>query len=100
LCTPGSSSVPETNIIYVRRILSHPNERLTQGANDTVLAVAEYITAIAKYTIRQEPVESGPSKNVRIWKKQADGPWKLQVDVWNSSVPHEMSSSNIPQIVK
>ena len=51
----------------------------------------EVNTSTFKYQLEgQEPVESGPSKNVRIWKKQADGAWKLQVDVWNSSVPHEM----------
>ncbi len=49
----------------------------------------EVNTSIFKYQLEgREPVESGPSKNVRIWRKQADGAWKLQVDVWNSSVPH------------
>ncbi len=56
----------------------------------------EVNTSIFKYQLGgQEPVESGPSKNVRIWKKQADGAWKLQVDVWNSSVPQPMRSSAI-----
>lgn len=27
-----------------------------------------------------------PSKNVHIWKKQTTEIWKLQVDIWNSSV--------------
>jgi len=48
----------------------------------------------------QEPVQEGPSKNVRIWQKQADGAWKLQVDVWNSSMPQEMPSSDISQLTK
>ncbi len=48
----------------------------------------------------QEPVDTGASKNVRIWKKQADGAWKLLVDVWNSSLPQEMSGSDISQKVR
>lgn len=27
------------------------------------------------------------TKNVHIWRKQADGTWKLHVDIWNSSSP-------------
>jgi ketosteroid isomerase-like protein len=27
------------------------------------------------------------TKNVHIWRKQADGTWKLHVDIWNSSTP-------------
>ncbi len=61
----------------------------------------EVNTSTFKYQLEgREPVESGPSKNVRIWRKQADGAWKLQVDVWNSSVPQPMPSSDISQIVK
>ncbi len=61
----------------------------------------EVNTSTFKFQIEgQEPVDTGLSKNVRIWKKQADGAWKLQVDVWNSSVPQQMPSSDISQIVK
>ncbi len=45
-------------------------------------------------------MEEGPSKNVRIRQKQADGAWKLQVDAWKSSVPEQMESSDISQIVR
>ena len=27
------------------------------------------------------------TKNVHIWKKQKDDSWKLNIDIWNSSVP-------------
>ena len=27
------------------------------------------------------------TKNVHIWKKTADGQWRLHVDIWNSDVP-------------
>ncbi|MEZ5357496.1 MAG: SgcJ/EcaC family oxidoreductase [Candidatus Zixiibacteriota bacterium] len=26
-----------------------------------------------------------PTKNIHIWKKQADGSWKLHADIWNST---------------
>ncbi|MFQ5641657.1 MAG: YybH family protein [bacterium] len=61
----------------------------------------EVNTSTFKYQLEgQDPVDSGPSKNVRIWKKQADGAWKLLVDVWNSSVPQQMPGSDISQAVK
>ncbi|MFQ5652989.1 MAG: YybH family protein [bacterium] len=61
----------------------------------------EVNTSTFKYRLEgQEPVQEGASKNVRIWKKQADGTWKLQVDVWNSSVPQQMPGSDISQIVE
>ncbi len=61
----------------------------------------EVNTSTFKFQLEgQEHVQEGASKTVRIWKKQADGAWKLQVDVWNSSVPQEMPSSDISQIVR
>jgi len=46
---------------------------------------------IGKYTLKVQPegqegmTDSG--KYVVIWKRQADGTWKLHVDIWNSSMP-------------
>ena len=40
-----------------------------------------------EYTWHQEGSEPvwHPTKNIHIWRKQADGSWKLHVDIWNSS---------------
>ena len=46
---------------------------------------------IGKYTLKIQPAgqegvtESG--KYVVVWKRQADGTWKLRADIWNSSMP-------------
>ena len=39
------------------------------------------------YAYHQASVEPTwkKTKNVHIWRKQADGQWKMQVDIWNSS---------------
>ena len=42
-------------------------------------------TAVTYQTEGQE-AKWNPSKNVHIWKKQADGGWKLHVDIWNNSI--------------
>lgn len=46
---------------------------------------------IGKYTLKIQPAgqegmtDSG--KYLVVWKRQADGTWKLHVDIWNSSMP-------------
>ena len=32
-------------------------------------------------------VESDLVRNVLVWKKQADGSWKVAADIWNSGIP-------------
>jgi len=41
------------------------------------------------YTYHAEGEESQwhKTKNVHIWKRDAEGYWKLHVDIWNSDVP-------------
>ena len=67
------------------------------GVTDAVLTTVDVMGAgdlayeIGKYTITiqpegQEPVED-MGKYVVVWKLQADGSWKLHVDIWNSSMP-------------
>lgn len=40
-----------------------------------------------EYTWHQEGDDPTwhPTKNIHIWRRQADGGWKLHVDIWNSS---------------
>ena len=50
----------------------------------------EVIIEIGKYTLTIQPAEGGTitdrGKYVVIWK-QEDGAWKLDIDIWNSSLP-------------
>ncbi len=46
---------------------------------------------VGAYTLKIEP-EGGQAatdkgKYVVVWKRQADGRWKLQVDIWNTNTP-------------
>jgi uncharacterized protein (TIGR02246 family) len=46
---------------------------------------------VGAYTMKIEP-EGGEAttdkgKYVVVWKRQADGPWKLHVDIWNTNTP-------------
>jgi len=47
---------------------------------------------ISNYTLtnqpegQEEPIED-VGKYVAVWKLQADGSWKMHVDIWNSSMP-------------
>lgn len=46
---------------------------------------------IGKYTLKVEPpgqpAQVDVGKYVEVWKRQADGAWKLYADIWNSSAP-------------
>jgi len=48
------------------------------------------ISQITKYTLTIQPEEgdaiSDNGKYVEIWKRE-NGSWKMDVDIWNSSVP-------------
>lgn len=51
-------------------------------SGDIAYTVNEY-----EYTWHQadgEPIWH-PTKNIHIWRRQADGSWKLHVDIWNGS---------------
>ena len=56
-----------------------------------VMAMGEMVCEIGKaeVTIEPEGMEAiqDIGKYVVIWKKTADGAWKLYVDIWNSSLP-------------
>lgn len=46
---------------------------------------------VGKYTLTIQPQNHPPVKDsgkfLDIWKRQADGSWKIQVDTWNSDIP-------------
>jgi len=70
---------------------------LGMGIKDAVLTTVEVFgmgdlaCEIGKYNLKIQPAgqaafeDSG--KYIVIWKKQADGSWKLHVDIWNTSLP-------------
>ncbi len=70
---------------------------LDMGIKDAVLtavevsAVGDLAYEIGKYAIKiqpaGQPVIEDSGKYIVIWKKQADGSWKLHVDIWNTSLP-------------
>lgn len=45
--------------------------------------------ALGEITIEQEDGEPGRDqvRDFHVWKKQADGSWRVVVDVWNSGLP-------------
>jgi uncharacterized protein (TIGR02246 family) len=73
------------------------NSFMTMGVKDVTLTTMDvggggntaYETGNYSLTIQPESqaamTDSG--KYVVVWKKQADGTWKLHVDIWNSSMP-------------
>ena len=56
-----------------------------------VAASGELAHLYAAYTFSAKDPSGKPSadtdKNVEIWKRQADGPWKCAVDTWNGLLP-------------
>jgi uncharacterized protein (TIGR02246 family) len=56
-----------------------------------VLGMGDMVCEIGKYNLTIQPEgqdafeDSG--KYLVIWKKAADGTWKLHVDIWNTSLP-------------
>jgi len=56
-----------------------------------VLSMGDLVCEIGRYNLEIQPTgqaafeDSG--KYIVVWKKQADGAWKLHVDIWNTSLP-------------
>lgn len=75
------------------------NGAIQIGVRDAVLTIVDlygsgdFVYEIGKYTLTIQPEgqESikAEGKYVVVWKKTADGSWKLHVDIWNSSPPSQ-----------
>ena len=46
---------------------------------------------VGDYTMKMQPpgadAMSDRGKYLVVWKRQADGAWKLAVDIWNTNLP-------------
>lgn len=70
---------------------------IKMGVKDAVLKTVELVdkgdTAeeIGNYTLKIHPAGQSPfedkGKYVVLWKRDADGEWRLHRDIWNSSMP-------------
>jgi len=78
------------------------NTALQMGVKSvTVTTVDTHVSGdtayrVVKYTLTIQPQGQGSmidsGKAVDLWKRQADGSWKVQVDIWNSSLPAQPGS--------
>jgi uncharacterized protein (TIGR02246 family) len=55
-----------------------------KGSGDLVYQIGKYSIGIEAEG--QEPMRDS-GKYIVVWKRQEDGSWKLQADIWNSSMP-------------
>ena len=65
-----------------------------KNVNTTVVDIqvsGDLAYRIGKYTLTVQPQDHPPvtdsGKFLDIWKRQADGSWKIQVDTWNNDTP-------------
>lgn len=54
------------------------------GSGDTAYEIGQYSLTVQPEGQTPKP-DSG--KYLVVWKRQTDGSWKLQVDIWNSNLP-------------
>ncbi len=58
----------------------------------SVAGAGDYAYEIGSWSMpagEGEGAEEQHGKYVVVWKRVADGTWKLHVDIWNSSMPEE-----------
>ncbi len=99
LYTDNASVLPPNSKMVQGRqsIQEFWNDGIQMGLKDLTLTAVDVggsgdtAYEIGKYTLKIQPegqesiADSG--KSVVVWKQQADGMWKLHVDIWNSSLP-------------
>lgn len=76
---------------------------LQMGLKDLVLTVVdlgggeEFVYEVGKAVMTVQPEGMEPmemaGKYVVVWKKTADGAWKIHVDIWNDNAPAQQPSS-------
>ncbi len=99
LCTEDARLLPPNSEMIVGRegIEGFWGGGLQMGIKDAILTTVEVfvmgdmVCEIGKYDLTiqpegQEAIEDN-GKYLVIWKKAADGTWKLHVDIWNTSLP-------------
>jgi ketosteroid isomerase-like protein len=89
---PNSPAVAGSDAInsWVGQMLAMPDFSVSWTANNAVVAGSGdvgYTTGTYQSSMGGMP-DNG--KYVTIWKKQADGSWKVAVDMFNSDVPMPM----------
>jgi quercetin dioxygenase-like cupin family protein len=57
------------------------------SSEDLAYEVGSYSVTLAMQTQSGSQTINDTGKYVTIWKRQADGSWKLAVDIWNSDLP-------------
>jgi len=54
---------------------------------DEVMGAGDLVIEVGKYTLTLPGGLQDSGKYMVVWKKGADGSWKLHRDIWNSNVP-------------
>lgn len=91
---------PESEMIRGRQGIREFWQGAIQGGlKDAVLTTVEVRASggmayeIGKFSLTVHPKDQAPKmisgKYAVVWKRQADGGWKLHVDIWNSSKPSQ-----------
>lgn len=99
LYTDGATVMPpDSEMVRGRQDIREFWQGAIQGGlKDAVLTTVEVQASgsmayeIGKFSLTAHPKDQAPKmisgKYVVVWKRQADGGWKLHVDIWNSSMP-------------
>ncbi len=101
LYTPDAAVMPpDSEMIRGRQGIREFWQGAIQGGlKDAVLTTVEVQASgsmayeIGKFSLTVHPKDQAPKmisgKYAVVWKRQADGGWKLHVDIWNSSMPSQ-----------
>ena len=102
LCTEGTFCLPPNSKMiqgrqktedYWRTTWSQGNVTEFDLTRVSLFGSGDIVCELGNYTLTielegQEPIEEN-GKYFSVWKHMADGSWKRQLDMWNSSMPLE-----------